>query len=186
MNFYSIALFIHVVAALGFFIALGLEWIGLRQMRSDPSLTKVREWMQILGSTRKLGMASMITIIIAGLYMMATAWGLAAWIGVALGSIVLLIILAMALTGPQMAALGQALAAGHGPGSPTLQQLTHHPLLWISMQTRLAIGLGIIFLMTVKPGLLVSLLAIGVALVLGLASSLPVTRHEQVQEGTAR
>ncbi len=29
MDDYSIALFLHIVGALGFFVALGLEWTGL-------------------------------------------------------------------------------------------------------------------------------------------------------------
>ena len=33
MNYYSIALFLHVVGALGFFVVLGLEWTSLRQLR---------------------------------------------------------------------------------------------------------------------------------------------------------
>ena len=38
MNDYSIALFLHIVGALGFFVALGLEWTGLRQIRSAMTL----------------------------------------------------------------------------------------------------------------------------------------------------
>src|SRR5262245_58128370 len=33
MNDYSIALLLHVVGALGFFMALALEWTNLRQLR---------------------------------------------------------------------------------------------------------------------------------------------------------
>ena len=32
MYSYSIALFFHIVGALGFFLALGLEWAGLWQL----------------------------------------------------------------------------------------------------------------------------------------------------------
>ena len=34
MNAYSIALFLHIVGALGFFVALGLEWTGLWQIEA--------------------------------------------------------------------------------------------------------------------------------------------------------
>jgi len=34
MDDYAIALFLHIVGAVGFFVALGLEWTGLRQIRS--------------------------------------------------------------------------------------------------------------------------------------------------------
>jgi hypothetical protein len=53
----------------------------------------------------------------------------------------------------RMAAIGRVVAAEDGPVSTTLRDLLHHPLLWLAIQTRVAIALGIIFLMTVKPGL---------------------------------
>jgi hypothetical protein len=47
-----------------------------------------------------------------------------------------------------------------------------------------AIALGIVFLKTAKPDLGESVLTIGVAIVLGFASALPMPRHEQAQEGS--
>jgi hypothetical protein len=61
------------------------------------------------------------------------------------------------------------------------QQL-RDPLLWASIQIRVAIALGIVFLMTVKPGLGGALLTIGVAIVLGLASALPGWGHVRLQQ----
>jgi hypothetical protein len=185
MNTYSIALFFHILGALGFFVALGLEWAGLRQMRNATTAEQVRQGMRISGSTRRLGMISMLTILIFGFYLAAVAWGGPAWITVTLGVMVVMIALSVALTGPRMAAVGRALASEKGPLSPSLQQLANHPLLWISIQTRVAIALGIVFLMTVKPGLGGSLLTIGMATVLGLAFSLPMTGSQRVQEGPA-
>jgi hypothetical protein len=185
MNTYSIALFFHIVGALGFFIALGLEWAGLRQIRNATTTEQVRQGMRISGSTRRLGMASMLTILVFGFYLAAVAWGGPAWITVTLGVMVVMIALSVALTGPRMAAIGQALAMEKGLLSPSLRQMANHPLLWISIQTRVAIALGIVFLMTVKPGLGGSLLTIGVATVLGLAFSLPMKRSQRVQEGPA-
>ncbi len=150
MNYYSIALFLHVVGALGFFVALGLEWTGLWQIRRATTSEQIRAWMRISKSARSLGIASMLAILISGFYMMATAWGGVAWIIVALGALVLAVVLTMALTGPRMAAIGLALTREKGPVSHTHQNLANHPLLWISIQTRVAIALGIVFLMTVK------------------------------------
>ena len=127
----------------------------------------------------------MLLILISGFYMMATVWGSVAWIIVALGALVLLIVLSVAVTGPRMAAIGRALTAEKGPVSPTLRHLANQQLLWISIQTRVGIALGIVFLMTVKPDLGGSLLTIGVAIALGLASALPMPHRERVQEGPA-
>lgn len=185
MDVNSIALFLHIVGALGLFVALGLEWTGLWQIRSATATEQVRTWMGVLKSVRKVGFASMLTTVITGIYMMLTDWGGVAWITVTIGSLVLVIVLSLALTGPRMAAIGQALVMGKGVFSQTYHSLANHPLLWISIQTRVAIALGIVFLKTAKPDLGGSLLTIGIAIVLGLASALPVYRREQVQEGSA-
>ena len=185
MNDYSITLFLHIVGALGFFVALGLEWTGLLQIRSATLPEQVRAWMGILKSARGVGFVSMLTTVISGIYMMVKVWGGVAWIFVSLGALALVIVLSVALTGPRMAAIGRALAAEKVPLSQAFYSLANHPLLWISIQTRVAIALGIVFLMTVKPGLGGSLLTIGVATLLGLALSMPMKRREQVQERPA-
>ena len=185
MNDYSIALFLHIVGALGFFVALGLEWTGLRQIRGAMTPEQVRGWMGILKSVRKVGFASMLAAVITGIYMVVTDVGSVAWVYASMGALVLLIVLSLALTGPRMAAIGQALATEKVPLSQTFHSLANHPLLWISIQTRVAIALGIIFLKIAKPDLGGSLITIGVAIVLGVASALRIPRREQAQEGQA-
>jgi hypothetical protein len=185
MNSYSIALFFHIVGAMGFFLALGLEWTGLWQLRSALLSQEVRAWMSLLKSARRGGFASMLAVVISGVYMMATAWSRVAWLIVTVGSLVVVIVLALALSGPRMVAIGRALVTEQGAVSQTFHRLTNHPLLWISIQTRVAITLGIVLLKTVKPDVSGSLLIIGVAIVLGLASALPMPRRERAHEGAA-
>src|SRR5512136_184153 len=126
MNAYSIALFLHIVGAVGFFVALGLEWTGLRQIRSAMTPEQVRGWMGILKSVRRVGFASMLTTVITGIYLMLTVWGGAAWAIVSLGALVLVIILSLALTGPRMAAIGRACMTA--PIPQTFEKLASHPL----------------------------------------------------------
>ncbi len=185
MSDYSISLFFHIVGAIGMFVALGLEWTGLWQIRSATTSEQVRVWMRISRTTRRLGIASMLTVLISGLYMMATVWGGVPWIYVSLGALVLAVVLMLTLTGPRMAAIGRTIMAEHRPGSPIVHDVANHPLLWVSIQTRVAIALGIVFLKTTKPDLGGSLLVIALAIVIGLASALPVPRRERAQEGSA-
>ncbi len=185
MNAYAVALTLHIVGALGMFVALGLEWVGLGQMWSAMAPQQVRPWMGILKSARGLGLASMLAAVISGFYMMATAWDGEGWLVVSIGALVLVMVLGTILTGPRMAAIGRALATGKGSGPSSLQSLTDHPLLWISIQTRVAIALGIVVLKTFKPDLTGALLIIGVAVALGLVSALPMPRREHAQEGSA-
>jgi len=181
----SIALFLHIVGALGFSVALGLEWTGLSQIRSAKATEQVLAWMGILKRVRKAGFASMLTTVITGIFMMVTDWGGEAWIIVTVGSLILVIALAQVVTAPRMAAVGQALATEKGPLSKTFLSLANHPLLSISIQTRVAIALGIVFLKTVKPDWGGSLLTMGIAIALGIASALPMPRRERAGEGSA-
>ncbi len=177
MNAYSFALFLHIAGVLGFSVALGLEWTGLRQISSAIRPDQVRGWMGILKGVRRVGFASMLTAVLTGLYMMLTVWGGVAWAIFSIGALVLVIALSQLLTAPRMAAIGKTLTTASL--SPTFHSLSSHPLLWISIQTRIAITLGIVFLKTAKPEWSGSLFIIGLAIVLGIASALSAVRREQ-------
>lgn len=185
MDGYSIALFLHIVGALGTCVALGLEWTGLRQIRGAVTPEAVRGWLLILKGASRVGLASMLAVVVSGVYMMVIAWGSAAWIIVTIGSLVLVIALAQAVTRPRMAAIGRALATETGRLSPAFRGLASHPLLWMSIQTRAAIVLGIVFLKVAKPDLGGSLLTLGVAVVLGIVSALPLTLPARAQASGA-
>ncbi len=183
MTAYSIALFVHVAGAIGYFVALGLEWTGLRQIRSTVSAPQAREWLGRLANVRKLAFASMLSAVITGIYMMQT-WGGLPWAIVTVGALVLLILLTAAVAGPRMAALGRALGDGQ-PEPQAFHSLASHPLLRISLQTRVAIALGIVFLKSAKPDLSGSLIVIGAAVLLGLGSALLVHSHMTAPERLA-
>jgi hypothetical protein len=53
------------------------------------------------------------------------------------------------------------------------------PLLTVSLQTRVAMSVGILFLMTVEPDLGQSILAVVVATIIGVVSSLPAIRAQR-------
>jgi hypothetical protein len=57
--------------------------------------------------------------------------------------------------------------------------LLQQPLLWTVLQVRVAVMLGVVFLMTAKPDLTGSLLTMGLAAVLGLVSARLSLRREQ-------
>jgi hypothetical protein len=58
-------------------------------------------------------------------------------------------------------------------------------MLWVSMLVRVGIALSIIFLMTVKPVLVTSLIVVVVGIVLGLALALFTMGSRRSQEVTA-
>lgn len=185
MNYYLIAKFVHIVGAFGIFVALGVDWLRLRNLRSAQSLAQVKEWMRGARGMQRLGGASMLAVLLSGFYMMAVAHIGAAWLIVAFGALLVLGPLAVATTGRRMAAIQRSIGETESL-SPSLQQLLRQPILWIVMQIRAALALGIVFLMTVKPNLAGSLLTIAVAVALGLILALPMPHRPMIQKETTK
>ena len=185
MTLYPIALFLHVVGALGLFMALGLEWTSLLYLRRAATAEQVREWVAIVARLRWVYAPSFVALLLTGFYMTAVAWTEAGWVGVALAALLLIASLGMVLTGRRMAPIVRAAAVEHGSLSPDLRHRLHDPLLWTSVQTRLAVALGIVFLMTVKPDLGGALLTTGAALLLGLVSTVPAWGRDRTKAAAA-
>lgn len=186
MNSYTIALFVHIVGALGFFMALGAEWLSVRRMRRAASAEQAREWLDTVSGARRAGMASMLAILVAGFFMMAVGQLSGAWMIVAFWTMVVLAALAVGLSGRRMAAIRRAVRAESPPTPAELRQLLDHPQLWLAIQLRLALAFGIVFLMAVKPALAGSLLAIAVAAVIGAVAGLPGLARLRAPEEIAR
>lgn len=181
-----IGLFIHITGALGFFAALGLEWTGLGQIRSASLPEQVRAWTRIFKNAHRVGSIAMPAIVLTGVYSMFEEFGAVPWIIVSLGSFALVMTLSVVLTNPRMALIERVLATDERPTSQTFRNLASDPLLWISIQTRVAIVLGVLLLMLAKPDYAGSLLVIGIAILLGVASAFAVLRRERVGAKSAR
>lgn len=184
MSIFSIALFLHIVGALGVSVALGLEWIGLSQIRKTTVPDEIRAILRVVKSTTRIGFVSMLSTVITGFYMVLAGVGWVPWILVVIGALILAMAIARALTAPRMAAIGRALATEKGSVSQNFHKLLNDPILSVSVQTRVAIVLGIIFLKIATPGFGEALLTIGAAIVLGLVSALPILRRVQVHKTT--
>ena len=170
---YSIALFLHIVGALVYFIALGLEQASLVYLRRATLVEQARDWLSVFSSLRLLGPISLVVILLSGFYMMATSLGWTGWIIVALFSLILIAVIGGIVAGPRMGAIGQMIAKESGTVSFALRERLSDPLFSISMQVRTAIALGIVFLMTVKPDLIGSVITLAVAVIIGLVAALP-------------
>jgi hypothetical protein len=176
MSLYAIVLFVHVVGAVGLFATLALEWVTLRGLGTATTVEAAHGWLGAQAPGRWLGMGSFAALLFGGVYL-AAAVGAAgaggAWMMVALVALVVIGVLGMLVTARRMAPIGRALANEQGTLPPGLRPRLHDPLLWGSLLTRTAIALGAVWLMTVKPDLTGSLIAMLAAIVIGLAASLP-------------
>lgn len=172
MTPYSIALFIHIVGALAFFAAVGLELAVLGGLRHARTVEHVRVWLQTGRTTRTLFRFSLALLLAAGLYLALTVWGIwTPWIDATLVTLAIFNVVAPLVNGRRYQAVGRLLSAtGGGGGQPLpagLVRATHDPVLQLSVHVMAAVSLGIVFLMTVKPDLLGSVVALGTAALCG-------------------
>lgn len=178
MSLYPIALFLHVSGAIGYFVGMGIWLLGLSVMRRAQRVEQVRILVHLIGLTGPLFGISVLLLLAAGVYMALTAWSLlTGWIAVGLVSLVLLASLGTALLEPRRRTIDrQAHEAADGSLPEALDGVIHDPVLLTTVQTLTVLLLGVVFLMTTKPSLVGSLIVMAVALVLGLAWSVLVSR----------
>jgi len=174
MDIYNIVLFLHISGAIGYFVGIGTWLFGFTALRRAQRVEQVRALTNLTGRLGPLFVISVLLILASGLYMAITAWGLrTGWIAVGLISLILIAPLGLVLIEPRWRAIARlAQETPDGPLPQALQQRIHDPILGTALQTVTILLLGIVFLMTTKPELIVSLIVMAVALVLGLASGL--------------
>ncbi len=186
---YHMALFAHISGALIYFVGVGTTLIALRGLWRARTVAQLQVWLQIARGTQRLFQVATALILIAGVYMALTVWGVwTPWIDVALGALVVLSVLGPLVNGRRFKAIGMAMgahirAAAGDEITGDLRARIQDPVLRVSIHIMAAASLGIVFLMTIKPILLGSLATMAGAVVIGWLSTLP--RGEQQRERMA-
>jgi hypothetical protein len=159
-----VLVFIHVSSAMGIFGALAIESVFLRQLRRVAGPAQLPMALNTFHAVPRVAIPSLLVTIVSGLYLTATVWGWhAAWIDVALASLILNAVIGAAATRPRIARVEKMLNADD----------RRDPVLWASFIVRTFILIGIVFLMTVKPPLEASVIAMAIAVVAGSLAALP-------------
>lgn len=172
MSLYTVALFVHVVGAIGTFIGVSVWLFAAVALRRVQQVGQVRALTSLIQPSGVLAVVSILLLGIAGFYMAITVWGeRATWIIVATICFVLLAPFGVFVIDPRLRAVAKAAAAApDGPLSTSLAARARDPLVGIGMSVYIGVLLGIVFLMTTKPSTGVSILAMIVSTVVGLAS----------------
>jgi hypothetical protein len=175
MSFYNVALFAHILGVLGIFVGIAFDWATILRLRRAQAVALVREATSLVGFQTRLVQISALLLLVAGIYMTVAAWGWdLPWIRGSLLGLVVMGALSGGVHGRRLAAIRKAATEASGTTLPSaLQRRMDGPVLVISAQTAGMIGLGVVFLMAVKPDLLGSLITLAVAVVLGVLSAQP-------------
>ena len=179
---YSLALFLHVLGALGMFAALGIEWVSLRNLSKAANAQEARGWLGLFMVLRRFYPLSFFTILVSGIYMMAVSWGGAPWIAIGLLGLLALPAIAGIMTARRVRRIGPELG-GSAELDESLKARLSDPALRLSHRLRVGLAVGIVFLMTVKPGWIGSLIAVAAFTALGGLSAL--AAREPAERGAA-
>jgi hypothetical protein len=190
MNLYTIVLFLHISSAIGVCIGISVLLLGVALLRRAQRVEQVRSTLAFATTAFPIAGFSMLLLLAAGFYLALSAWSLrTSWIAVTLVSLVLMIALGAGLIGPRMRSIVMATReAADGSLTSQLSARIHDPILFTVLLIQAIMLLGIVFLMTTKPELASSIIVMVVALVLGLAWGVLVSRPRRTQglESTAR
>ena len=174
MTLRSFFLFVHVVASMGVSGTLAIEGVLIWRLRRATDPTHRRDTLNGFRLLRVLAPLSLAPTVMSGMFLMRTVWGShAAWINVGFASLVLAAVVGVTSTAMRIARLRKA---DDDPIGGSRGQIGRDPILVVSFVMRTAIFIGIVFLMTVKPGLEESLIGMSMATAGGLAASLAVRR----------
>jgi hypothetical protein len=170
MNLFSTVLTIHVLSVLVLIAGLSFEALILFRVRRSSTAAEAAGWIGLVpGPKLKLmGLGSAIILLLTGIYMttLLTAWSLA-WPKFAVVTVILITPVA-AFFGKQMMLLHQDCAAGKLEETELRRRLLNSKMK-TAFAIKTALILGLVLLMTTKPGMTGSLIILLGVLVVGFA-----------------
>jgi hypothetical protein len=183
---YHVVLYIHLLAL---FIGIGAAsvlLVCLLQLRSARTLAEAAPWGAVAGKTARVFPIAVLGLFGTGAYMTTDVWSWSTgWIDVSIAGLVLL-----ALQGPLVAErtakkLERALHDnGPGPLGEKARGMTRHPGLWVAELSNIGLVLGVVWIMTQKPGTASAIAAIIGGYAVGAALGMRFTRAP-AEESTA-
>jgi hypothetical protein len=167
MSGYGVALFFHLLGVIALFAAVGVQQSGGVRLRRAATVGEACQWMGLLRPTGPMLLAGMVILLGSGLYLTAQQWSLGTpWIATALVAILAMAAVGGGVLGRRFRAIGIAL--GRSPDGPVpleVRRLVRAPGTWITLSGLHGAALGMVWLMTNKPGW-----AASVGVVLGAAA----------------
>jgi hypothetical protein len=190
LNTYHYVLYVHL---LSLFVGIGAGSVLLAcllQLRAARTVEQAGPWGMMAGKVGKFFPVAIIGLFVTGAYMTSTdvspwSWS-TRWIDVAIAALVVLTVQGALIAERTGHKLGAALQAnGPGPLGPEALRMRLHPGLWVVEFSNLGIVFGVVWNMTLKPGLGESLAAVLIGYVVGAGLALLITRSAQEELGSA-
>ena len=163
-----LVVFIHICAAMGIFGEAAIEGASLFQLHHPGARQSAFDGFAL---ARRVGSISFVLLLLSGMFLTQTVWGWETpWIRVSMLSLLVMIAIGATVNRRAIARLQASPDAPGGDG-----------VLTRSFLLRAAILIGIVFLMTVKPPLQESLIAMAAAAGAGWLAGVPSGRRRAAQ-----
>lgn len=156
MDLYPYALLLHILGAIGLFVALTLQWLAAIRMRGSTTRAELIGWMEVMRMPRVIAPTAMVVQLVSGLFMASSKWTMDTWAGAGLLGLIVLAAFGALLTGRTMIALGRILEHEPTGLSPNLREQATSPTLLLALWLQTGLAVGIVSVMTLKPDLVTS------------------------------
>jgi hypothetical protein len=170
MDVYGSLKTIHMVGAALLFIALGFETVAARRLRRTATADLARRAFRTLRRAERAGYIAAAAILIPGVWMMAVRWGPTAWTVTALVGIVIMAVASFRAR-PALARLEATFGPAAADAPFGVRPSLRHSLAW-SLWLRASTAIGILVLMSTKPGWIGSTSILAVATLFGATGAL--------------
>jgi uncharacterized membrane protein len=175
MTLYSNVLFVHIASALALFLGYGLEWTVSALFRHASTTDQARAWLRVYRVSPPVTGVALAVLIFSGGWLSAMTGGMnQGWLIASVAGIVVALLIGFAMILPRLRAIRGTLPEANEALSPEALLQLQSGALPTMVRVRVMLAVGIVYLMTAKPPLGVSLIVLAITMVLGVVLSVPV------------
>ncbi len=176
---YNLSLFLHIVGACLLAGAYAFEWLCLIQLRNAESIREAGKAAKNFSVLRIFGTIAVALVLLPGIAMTALST-VAAWIVVGFAGLVIMGAVGGMIGGKKMKLIEKTVSEQTAL-TPAAREQFNDDSLMFSLRLRSTVFAGVVYIMTLKPGLAGSLIALAVSIVIGLFP-LPSGVHQEMEK----
>jgi hypothetical protein len=187
LDTYHVVLYLHLISL---FVGIGAGSVLLTclfQLRAARTVEEAVPWGMVSAKVARLFPIAIVGLFGTGAYMTSHFWTWSTrWIDVAIAALVVVAIQGAGIAERTAKKLEAALHAnGPGPLGAECRRMVLHPGLWVVELSNFGLVLGVVWIMTEKPGLGGSLAAVLVGYAVGAGLALLASRAPQEELAAA-
>jgi hypothetical protein len=177
MRSYDIVLYVHLLSLLLATAASTLAAFGAFQLRAAAAPPDVARWGMFIGKVVRAFPIAVAGLVGSGAYMTQDRWTWSTpWIDASIAGLALIVVLGPGVEARRGRELAREVqSAGL---SPRARRLLRDPVAWSAKAMTITVMLGVVLVMTAKPGTAGAVVVLIVAVAVALLAAIPFWRHE--------